>query len=97
MTLNDAIKQRIPRMRNPIWANPNAYLRMPLLSNNNCGPWMELYDDVTQEHVLEIRPGSQHVMAMGEHMYLDDFEIYDGPVSPHEQNAESFARTYAES
>ena len=96
MTLNEAIEQRIPRVRQAIWSNPNSYLRLPLFKNGLSGPWAELYDDDCQERVLEIRPGSQRIIMMGEYMTEDGFEVYAGPVSPHEQDEENFARTYAE-
>ena len=97
MTLQEALAQRIPRVRNSIWHNPNAYIRLPLFKDGTSGPWAELYDDVTQEDVLKIRPGSQKIITMGDHMQIDEFEIYDGPVSPHENDEENFARAYVES
>lgn len=96
MTLQEAIKQRIPRVRNAIWHNPNAYIRLPLFKDGTSGPWAELYDDETQEYVLKVNPGSQKIITMGDHMQEDVFEIYNGPISPHENDDGNFARAYVE-
>ena len=97
MKLQDAIKNRIPRVRLSKWSNPNAYLRLPLLKDGTYGPWMELYDDLTQETVLNIRPGSQKILAIGPIMTDDDqFEAYTGPISEHEKDVDNFARSYEE-
>jgi len=95
----EACQKRIPRVRLKIWANPNAYLRLPLMAAPDgkkfYGPWAELYDDYTQEEVLGIRPGSQRI-PLPTLMNEKDFEPYTGTISPHEQDPENFARGYAE-
>lgn len=96
MNEQEACKKRIPRIRRSKWANPNAYLRMPLLADGLSGPWAELYDDDAQERVLGIRPGSQRILMIVA-SDVDDFEVYTGPVSPHEQDPENYAHGYLES
>lgn len=92
MTAQEALDNRIPRIRKPVWANPNAYMRLPLMEKGY-GPWAELYDDRSQE-MMEIRPGSQLVLVLnlGDDK---DWEVYSGPISPHEK--EGYAKVYLES
>ena len=97
MTLKEAIQQRIPRVRRPMWAHADSYLRLPLLSPPPAaGVWAELYDDWTQEEVVHVRPGSQRLCVPLELDGVWDFEPYTGVVSPHEQNVANFARGYSE-
>jgi hypothetical protein len=95
MTIQQAIQQRIPRVRQPQWANPSAYLRLPLFADGGHGPWAELYDDLTQQDVLGERPGSQRVFLMFD--TSENYEPYTGAVSVFEQHAENFAKAYSES
>lgn len=94
MTIREALKARIPRVRQSQWANPNAYLRLPLFKDGLHGPWTELYDDGVQQDVLGVRPGSQRLLTL--FMLDDEVEPYIGPVSPFEQHAENYARVYSE-
>ncbi len=97
MTIREAIAQRIPRVRRPMWANPGSYVRLPLLPDGMAGPWAELYDEPVQRDVLKIRPGSQREMCVGPNADTpDDFEPYDGPPSEFERVPENFAWRYAE-
>lgn len=93
MKVKEALEQRIPRIRLSVWANPHAYLRLPLLADGKIGPWAELYDEGTQRDVLNIRPGSQRILILGGDE--SDYEVYTGPVSAYEQ--ENFAKGYLES
>jgi hypothetical protein len=95
VTINEALQQRVPRVRLPHWASPRCYLRLPLLKDGMHGPWAELYDDDCQEHLLKIRPGSQRVPMFGESEQT--YEPYTGPPSRFEQHPEAFSRTYEES
>lgn len=93
MTIQQAIQQRIPRVRLKQWG-PDAYLRLPLFKNGTSGPWAELYDERTQAEVLEIRPGSQRVLVISDDN--DQYEPFTGSPSTFEQHANNFARIYAE-
>jgi hypothetical protein len=93
MTISEALAQRVPRIRKPVWTNAHAYLRLPLLDDGQYGPWAELYDDVTQAEVLDVRPGSQRLFVLPM-LEEDGYEVYAGPVSPFE--AHNFARVYHE-
>lgn len=94
MTIQEALQQRIPRVRQPRWANPDAYLRLPLFANGTYGPWAELYDDRTQE-AIGIPPGSQKLCVLLPSIADDKgYESYDGPISSHE--SENYAKVYVE-
>jgi hypothetical protein len=97
MTIHEAIRQRIPRVRREEWANLCAYVRLPLLAGGMAGPWAELYDEPAQRDVLGIRPGSQREFCVGANAETpNDFVRYDGPPSEFEQHPENFAWRYAE-
>ena len=97
MTIQEALDQRIPRVRKPVWANPQAYLRLPLRPGGAIGPWAELYDDLCQAEVIQVRPGSQRLCPMLPEIAGDDgYERYTGPVSPFEQDKQNLARNYLE-
>jgi hypothetical protein len=97
MTLQEAMDQRIPRVRQPIWANPNCYLRLPLLKDGHRGGWAELYDELGQKEALGIRPGSQKIcVALPDVASQDGYEVYSGPVSEYEADKENFAGAYEE-
>lgn len=95
MKIQDALNARIPRIRWPGWANPQCYLRLPLMKDGTYGPWAELYDDRVQLDVLGVTPGSQKINILTDMTETDEFEPYTGPPSPYE--SENFARTYLES
>jgi hypothetical protein len=96
MTITEAIQQRIPRVHKAIWANPDAYLRLPLFAEG-AGPWAELYDEIVQLKVLDIRPGSQRVCVIGQLAEAeDDWEAYRGAVSEYEKDPKNFAKNYVE-
>lgn len=90
MTIREALKNRIPRIRWYRWTNGNAYLRLPLLPNGKFGPWAELYDDEIQK-AIGIRPGSQRIPMVGAHMHDAQYEAYTGLVSPNERNEPNFS------
>ncbi len=95
MTIKEALNQRIPRVRLAKWANPGAYLRLPLMADGAFGPWAELYDKWGQD-ACEIREGSQRVcVLLGDHG--EDYEPYTGAASEMEKHPENYARSYVES
>lgn len=95
MNIAEALSQRIPRVRQPEWANQAAYLRLPLLANGLVGAWAELYDEIGQRDVLDIKPGSQKIPTF---LSQDEgFEAYTGAISEYEADVDNFAKTYTES
>lgn len=95
MTPKEAAAQRIPRIRLPSWANPNAYIRLPLMANGMVGPWAELYDEWGQL-ACEIPIGSQRLLML-DSAFCDEegYELYSG--QPHEAEKDNYAATYTES
>ena len=110
MQLRDAIEQRIPRVRKTIWANPNAYIRLPLKAGGMKGPWAELFDPSTEESMVQVvREMHGEDAAIKEaarirreqHMFWmmdsdDDYVIYDGPIAERELEPSNYARAYTE-
>lgn len=61
MKISEAIEAKIKRVRCPIWANENAYLRLPIDADGKvCGAWGYLFDDLGQK-ALDIPVGSQAI------------------------------------
>lgn len=77
MTLNEAAKNGINRVRRSMWANPKAYARIDLVSGG-MGPWLHLYDRSSQEVIGE--PTPQTVLNIGD--ASDDYEEYKGEIDP---------------
>ena len=75
MTLNEAAKGGINRVRRPMWANPNAYARIDLVSGG-MGPWLHLYDRDSQEVIGATTP--QRFMLLND--TLNDYEEYQGEI-----------------
>lgn len=72
MTLSEATKAGITRLRMPIWANPRAYGRIDIL-DGFMGPWFHLFDRQTQEAIGEPTPQTILVMQVE-----GQFDPYDG-------------------
>ena len=52
LTIAQAAERGISRLRDPKWANPNAYLKIDIVEQDGRkfhGPWVHLYDRLTQE------------------------------------------------
>ena len=58
MNLSEATKSGISRLRRPMWANKNAYIKIDLLEDGFMGPWMHLYDRPMQDLLGESTPQS---------------------------------------
>lgn len=91
MKIKEALDARIPRVRKPIWANPECYLRLPLMKDNRYGPWAELYD----ENMIGINSDIVcQKLLIFEVLEQDGFEPYTGKPSKLEQ--ENYAKVYLE-
>lgn len=84
MTIAEATKRGIRRLRCPNWVNPEAYIRIDILQDKgkNChGPWMRLFDRVTQERIGEPTPQTV-LITIGNTLEADDIVEYTGPRDP---------------
>lgn len=43
MTINEAIKNNINKIRKPYWVNKNEYIKLDILENGIYGPWAHFY------------------------------------------------------
>jgi hypothetical protein len=75
MTLGEAARQGIRRVRRPMWADPQDYMRIHVASRHY-GPCGELFARRTQEAVNE--PTPQRVFILGDD--FTDYEPYAGPL-----------------
>ncbi len=81
MTITDAIRSGIKRIRRPNWANPNAYVCLTLLPDGMAGPWSYLFDRPCQEAIN--CPTPQELMILGD--TTDDYEEYVGSLDEEDQ------------
>ncbi len=94
MTIQEALDRRIPRIRQPQWAFPRAYIRLPLLADGKYGPWAELYDRRSQE-AIGVAVGTQRLCVLyPEVANAEGFEVYTG--IPDSAENENFAKAYLE-
>jgi len=78
MTIKEAIEQRIPRIRKPIWGYPNAYLRLTY-TNNDVNIWTQLYSRDEQEAAN--LPTPQEVLITSLYDKNDnDYILYEGEI-----------------
>ncbi len=56
MTLSEAAAIGMSRVRLPVWADPQAYLKMTLPPRGGRGVWVELFERKTQEYTGEPTP-----------------------------------------
>jgi len=57
MTLNEAARNGIARVRKEVWISPTGYLKIDLFpEGNGYGPWAHLYDRGVQEVLGESTP-----------------------------------------
>lgn len=81
MTLSEAAKRGITRLRLPWWANENAYVRIDIVGNGQAGVWLHLYDRAAQEAIGE--PTPQSVLCIGDSTV--DYEAYQGKLDREDQ------------
>jgi hypothetical protein len=78
MTLTEAAKRGIARLRRPHWSFQNAYVRQDLI-DGMVGPWLHLFSPDEQRIIGVDTP--QTILRLGE-IDTDDFEEYTGPLAP---------------
>lgn len=78
MTLTEAAKAGISRIRRPMWADEKAYARIDLVGDGKLGPWLHLYDRGAQTAIGQ--PTPQDVMCIGD--TTDDYVEYTGEIDP---------------
>jgi hypothetical protein len=62
MKISEAIDAKIKRVRQPIWSNENAYLKLPINDVGEVnGVWCYLFDEYGQK-ALDIEVGSQPIL-----------------------------------
>jgi hypothetical protein len=81
VTISEACREGVMRLRRPMWANPNAYMTITLIRQGDklfYGPWSNLYDRRCQEAIGE--PTPQKFLNVGD--TTDDYVAYTGPLDP---------------
>jgi hypothetical protein len=77
MTLSEAAKRGISRLRKPVWADEKTYLKIDCLARGKRGPWVHLYSHAEQN--ANGAPTPQSVLGGDGN---DDYEEYTGLLDP---------------
>lgn len=85
MKIKEAIQKGITRVYSPIWKEENAYFKLPKIINGNCGVWIELYSEKTQEMLGLNIPQKLMIFDLIP-SFESDFEEYNGPISKYEKD-----------
>jgi hypothetical protein len=86
MKIKEAIKQGVRRVYSPIWAEKNAYMRLPKMIDGKYGPWIQFFSDETQE-LLGFPTPQDILISMLVHGENSDCEPYLGPISPFDEES----------
>lgn len=76
------------RVRESHWANPQAYARVSVLTmrdGRSLGPWLHLFDRVTQELIGEPTPQAVAWVMLPNaitRFLMTEQEVYTGPLDP---------------
>jgi hypothetical protein len=80
VTIEEAVKANIPRVRLPSWPNENAYMLLDLRSGSR-GPWLHLFDRLEQTKTGVATPQSILVVSNLHYLAHDNrWEEYKGPL-----------------
>lgn len=85
MTINDAIRLGICRIRMPYWAEPTCYLKLEFIQKEAgssafyVGPWFRLFSPVTQKGCGY--PTPQDILSFNFSFDEEGWEPYIGPIS----------------
>lgn len=78
MTLAEAAKAGISRVRRPVWAIDTCYAKIDIFDGGTMGPWLHLYDRGMQ-NALGL-PTPQDVLCVGDS--TDDYVEYTNEIDP---------------
>ena len=92
ISINEALKLGIPRLRKPIWANPLDHIKIDIF-DGRIGPWIHLYAPFNKECNGR---DPVDILAIGQEASFDnpEFAIYDGPL-PASKEYEAASARYA--
>lgn len=76
MTLTEAARAGIERVRLPHWANPGDYIKIDILDGEHLGPWAHLYAPC--QDLFPDMPRPQDYFSFQDKD--DRYEPYDGPL-----------------
>ena len=82
MTLNEAARSGVSRVRDPQWANPGDYLKVHLIKNEDGtfhhGPWLNLYSPL--QSVMGV-PTPQSLLFTSVNWDEDGWDVYTGELN----------------
>ena len=84
MTIKDAIKCKISRVKKNYWAFSDSYVKLDFYEDGMCGPWASLYSRTEQTLIKEPTP-QKFLLIFGD--TESDWEEYLGEIDPDEEQA----------
>lgn len=78
ISINEAVKLGVPRLRKPNWANPLDHLKIDII-DGQIGPWLHLYAPFNIS-INGRDPVDMLALSHREALDTPEFKIYDGPV-----------------
>jgi hypothetical protein len=72
LSLNDAVRFRIPRLRMPHWSSPRDYIRIEITEDGELGPRFQLYS--TSLSILGVK--TPQVFTWASTLFDPDRKIY---------------------
>lgn len=78
LSIEEAVQAGIARVRDPQWANPEAYMLLHLV-DGKMGPWILAFDRTTQEAIGQPTPQRIGVWHPWLHTNVKGVVAYTGP------------------
>lgn len=87
LSINEAATKNILRLRKPIWANPNDYVRIDIIDRKP-GPWLHFFSPLNeslcgQRNPQDIAWPIMFGVEAGDHR---EFVAYEGDLDPADSN-----------
>ena len=90
ISINEAVKKNIDRVRLPIWANLLDHFKIDIV-HERLGPWLHLYSPFNKE-CNGCDPVDIFLFDWIEDLEAKEFEIYEGPLPNSQEYQEAVAQ-----
>ena len=90
ISINQAVKRKIDRLRKPTWANKMDHFKLYLFDEERIGPWIQFYSPFNKE-CNGRDPVDILLPIWVPNMDIKEFEVYKGPLPKSEEYREAVA------
>ena len=87
ISINQAVKKKVDRLRKPIWANPMDHFKIDIVGDK-LGPWLHFYSPFNKE-CNGRDPIDELFMMWSPNLDIKEFEIYNGPLPDSQEYQEA--------